>query len=47
MKWNCPVCGTEVVITYQSTLGEGTLAEQEEECPNGCWSESFYYGSSI
>ncbi len=45
MNYLCPVCGTEVVVTHQSTLDEATLAEQDEECPNGCWSAEYLYGS--
>lgn len=43
-NWPCPVCGTDIKVTHQSTL-DGTLAEQDEECPNGCWASSFLYGS--
>ncbi len=44
MNWPCPICGTEIKVTHQSILDEGTLAERDEECPNSCWAYSFLYG---
>lgn len=43
MKHNCPVCGAECKVYDDRT--EGTTRELYQDCPNGCWSYHFAYGS--
>lgn len=44
-QWFCPACKARIRIRYKSYLDEGTLAEQEYYCPNGCCEGGYYYGN--
>lgn len=41
----CPVCGARLKDGYRDYVCEGTLCENEERCPNGCWYYHFAYGN--
>lgn len=42
----CPVCDRPMTVT-RSLLDEGTVAESAEECPNGCYTYDYSYGSTV
>jgi len=41
----CPVCGARLLENH-SFISEGTLCENEEKCPNGCYYYLFAYGNT-